>query len=144
MKQACAGKARRILKGREKLWVNPPPGGEGKALLRLAHRANRPQTLNLISGLLENATSFVLMGTTLNRVPEVIIVLCPQESIAGNAPPCLKSNSSFLSDDKASNDSAIKAAQWRFIVRGNARGIRRCGVLPHLSVWFAVKLPKPA
>ena len=75
MKQACAGKARRILKGREKLWVNPPPGGEGKALLRLAHRANRPQTLNLISGLLENATSFVLMGTTLNRVPEVIIVL---------------------------------------------------------------------
>lgn len=75
MKQACAGKARRILKGREKLWVNPPPGGEGKALLRLAHRANRPQTLNLISGLLENATSFVPMGTTLDRVPEVIIVL---------------------------------------------------------------------
>ena len=75
MKHACAGKARRILKGREKLWVNPPPGGEGKALLRLAHRANRPQTLNLISGLLVNATSFVLMGTTLNRVPEVIIVL---------------------------------------------------------------------
>ena len=75
MKQACAGKARRILRGREKLWVNPPLGGEGKALLRLAHRANRPQTINLISGLLENATSFVLMGTTLNRVPEVIIVL---------------------------------------------------------------------
>ena len=74
MKHACAGKARRILKGREKLWVNPPPGGEGKALLRLAHRANRPQTLNLISGLLENATSFVRMGTTLDRVPEVIIV----------------------------------------------------------------------
>lgn len=74
MKHACAGKARLILKGREKLWVNPPPGGEGKALLRLAHRANRPQTLNLISGLLENATSFVRMGTTLDRVPEVIIV----------------------------------------------------------------------
>lgn len=50
----------------------------------------------------------------------------------------------FLSDDKASNDSAIKAAQWLFIVRENAREIRRCGVLPHLSVWFAVKLPKPA
>lgn len=75
MKQACAGKARRILKGREKLWVNPPLGGEGKALLRLAHRANRPQSLNLISELLENSTSFVPMGTTLNRVPEVIIVL---------------------------------------------------------------------
>ena len=30
------------------------------------------------------------------------------------------------------------------IVRENARGIRRCGVLPHLSVWFAVKLPKSA
>ena len=75
MKQACAGKARRILKGREKLWVNPPLGGEGKALLRLAHRANRPQSLNLISELLENSTSFVSMGTTLDRVPEVIIVL---------------------------------------------------------------------
>lgn len=56
------------------LLTNPPLGGEGKALLRLAHRANRPQTLNLISRLLENATSFVLMGTTLDRVPEVIIV----------------------------------------------------------------------
>ena len=75
MKQACAGTARRILKGREKLWVNPPLGGEGKALLRLAHRANRPQSLNLISELLENSTSFVSMGTTLDRVPEVIIVL---------------------------------------------------------------------
>ena len=48
MKHACAGKARRILKGREKLWVNPPLGGEGKALFRLARRANLPQTLNLI------------------------------------------------------------------------------------------------
>lgn len=74
MKHACAGKARRILKGREKLWVNPPLGGEGKALFRLAHRANRSQTLNLISWLLKIATSFVLMGTTLDRVPEVIIV----------------------------------------------------------------------
>ena len=74
MKHACARKAKRILKGREKLWVNPPPGGEGKALLRLARRANRPQTLNLISELLENSTSFVPMGTTLDRVPEVIIV----------------------------------------------------------------------
>ena len=34
----------------------------------------------------------------------------------------------FLSDDKASNDSAIKAAQWQSIVRENVRGIRRCGV----------------
>ena len=54
--------------------MNPPLGGEGKALFRLAHRANRPQTLNLISELLENSTSFVPMGTTLDRVPEVIIV----------------------------------------------------------------------
>ena len=77
MKHACAEKAKRILKGREKLWVNPPLGGEGKALLRLAHRANRPQSLNLISELLENSTSFVSMGTTLDRVPEVIIVLLP-------------------------------------------------------------------
>lgn len=68
MKHACAGKAKRILKGRKKLWVNPPPGGEGKALLRLAHRAKRPQSLNLISELLENSTSFVSMGTTLDRV----------------------------------------------------------------------------
>lgn len=48
MKHACAEKAKRILKGREKLWVNPPLGGEGKALFWLARRANRPQTLNLI------------------------------------------------------------------------------------------------
>lgn len=57
--------------------MNPPLGGEGKAFLRLAHRANRPQSLNLISELLENSTSFVSMGTTLDRVPEVIIVLLP-------------------------------------------------------------------
>lgn len=75
MKHACAEKAKRILKGREKLWGNPPLGREGKALLRLAHRANRPQSLNLISELLENSTSFVSMDTTLDRVPEVIIVL---------------------------------------------------------------------
>ena len=88
MKHACAGKARLILKGREKLWVNPPPGGEGKALLRLAHRANRPQTLNLISGLLENATSFVRMGTTLDRVPEVIIVCLSTRRRCPGGPYC--------------------------------------------------------
>ena len=56
-KKANAGKAKRILKGREKLWVNPPLGGEGKALIRLALRANRPQTLNLIPELLKISTS---------------------------------------------------------------------------------------
>ena len=75
VENACAGKSRRIPKGQEKLQVNPPPGGEGKALLGLSHRTNRPQTLNLISRLLKIATCFVPMGTTLDRVPEVIILL---------------------------------------------------------------------
>ena len=73
-KTAGAGKSRRILKGREKLWVNPPSGGEGKALIRLALRANRPQTHNFISELLKISTSLIPVGTTLARVPEVIIV----------------------------------------------------------------------
>lgn len=44
---ARASHAKRILKGLEKLWVNPPIGGEGKALFRLALGANRSQIQNL-------------------------------------------------------------------------------------------------
>ena len=40
---ARASHAKRIPKGLEKLWVNPPIGGEGKALFRLALGANRSQ-----------------------------------------------------------------------------------------------------
>lgn len=73
-KKASAGKTRRILKGREKLWGESAARLRGQSPSLVGSPSHRPQTLNLISELLENSTGFVPMGTTLARVPEVIIV----------------------------------------------------------------------